>query len=347
MLRLFSLAALGVGCCLAQEKQTKEAEPAKENEKPKESQNSTPLPQKNSLKQLEEDLFRPLKTFSPSSSLDGVFTPPRSAPPRPVEDKKAREKRERDKDWVFMNPDDFMAQPTMEEIFNLPGKDKDGKDQKKLSPMERYYQRSAHWDDARDSHEKSGSKNPNEPRKPGAMTETDSQDDDSGLSPGLRESERKLKVLSGIDRLKQDKADKADAAGRNFFTDIFGLGKGMPTIAETEAKRKQKERMDDFKQLLGMPVTPSPGDSLDPLVGLRKPPSTALAIPSVSPTGIAPPPAKTPGTASQLGTIGGFSGSFASPFAPGGALAPQPVLEQPKPRTVQQSPSFNAPRRTF
>src|SRR5437879_10116167 len=97
---LYSLTVSGVVCSFAQEK-VAPAGPSKDTA----SQTASPS-QGNGLKQLEDDLFKPLKTFAPNSSLDGVFTPPaKPVAPTPREDKKARELRDRKKDWVFINPD--------------------------------------------------------------------------------------------------------------------------------------------------------------------------------------------------------------------------------------------------
>src|SRR5512137_1118385 len=58
---------------------------------------------KNGLKQLEEDLYRPLQSFAPKSSLEGVVAPPVRPPSSSViESKRVKELLERRKNWVFM-----------------------------------------------------------------------------------------------------------------------------------------------------------------------------------------------------------------------------------------------------
>src|SRR5438309_368181 len=75
---------------------------------------------KDGLKQLEEDLYRPLQTFTPKSSLDGFFDPPeRPRSAAVVPSKRARELLERKRNWIFLDPDDDSAGPTAESIFNL------------------------------------------------------------------------------------------------------------------------------------------------------------------------------------------------------------------------------------
>jgi hypothetical protein len=135
------------------------------------------------------------------------------------------------------------------------------------------------------------------------------------------------------------------------LTDIFGLGKNMPTIAETEAKKMQKARMDEFKQLLGMPVvSASGGDSLNPLAGLGNPAGKQVSsgLPSVGGTGsaLSSPFGRGSGSA-QLGTIGNFSSGLASPASGlASPFATPAVVDPPKPRTPPTA-SFTAPRRAF
>src|ERR1041385_6328737 len=60
------------------------------------------------LQQLEDDLGKPFQTFKPGSSLDGVFTPPMRPPSGPsVPSKRARELMEKQKNWIFMTPEDL------------------------------------------------------------------------------------------------------------------------------------------------------------------------------------------------------------------------------------------------
>src|SRR2546423_12032949 len=77
----------------------------------------------NGLKQLEDDLFKPLKkSFSPRNSLERILMTPPARPPveQVVPSKKAKEKMDREKNWVFMSPDDFAAGPTREGNFYIP-----------------------------------------------------------------------------------------------------------------------------------------------------------------------------------------------------------------------------------
>src|SRR5512147_1595955 len=63
---------------------------------------------KDGLKQLEEDLYKPLRSFTPKSSLEGVVAPPARPPSPPViQNKRVKELLERRKNWVFMTPKDL------------------------------------------------------------------------------------------------------------------------------------------------------------------------------------------------------------------------------------------------
>src|SRR2546423_15251976 len=96
MLNLCCVAALGLVSAFGQEKQEKSAEPAKEARQ--NGATSSPSQQQHGLKQVEEDLFKPLKTFTPKSSLDGVFVPPsKPLPPRRIDEKKFQDKLDREK----------------------------------------------------------------------------------------------------------------------------------------------------------------------------------------------------------------------------------------------------------
>jgi hypothetical protein len=346
-LGLFSWAFMGGSLCLGQEKPAKAPEPAKENG------TSIPAarPQQNGLRNLEEDLFKPLKTFAPNSSLDGVFSvPPRPAPQRPQEEKKVKEKRDREKNWVFMSPEELMAAPTVAEIFNVEGAEKAAKSEKKKSAFEQYYRRSFHLEEddfqanPKDEQKKRGSNS----RRTAAFGEApaDEEDEDnSGLSPGLRESQRTLKSLAGGDRSKE----KTMIQGNSLFTDIFGLTKNLPTAAEVEAKRVEKARMDQFKQILGMPPVPPSADSLNPLAGLGVPYNPVVA--QVGGLASEPSLSKATGPGAQLGAIPAFSSAFSQPAnersESSSFLNPAPVLESPKPHQAPVAPSFAAPRRPF
>ena len=98
--------------------------------------------QPDDLKQLEEELYRPLQSLAPESSLDGVVDLPTRPPATSVvQNKRVKDLLERRKNWVFMSPEDLLAAPTVDEILKAPERGPDGKEQKELPAFERYYKR--------------------------------------------------------------------------------------------------------------------------------------------------------------------------------------------------------------
>src|SRR2546423_13212075 len=182
--------------CLGQEKKEKATEPQKEG------QANAVKSQGNGLKKLEDDLFKPFKTLSPGTSLDGVFVPPQKPAARPQDDQKLREKRNRDKDWVFMTPDEILGGGSDDQFSNPAGDDKKTKEQKKLSPVEQYYLRSFHLEGSKkEQGGKSDARNKNKSSNsfsrsgvPGSLDEDD--ENDPALPASLRETQRSLKAFS-------------------------------------------------------------------------------------------------------------------------------------------------------
>src|ERR1039457_5517340 len=72
------------------------------------------LNKKESLKQMDEDLYQSFRSsFNQKSSLEGVTAPPPQRPaPSLIESKRAKDLLERRRNWVFMRPGDLVAEPT-------------------------------------------------------------------------------------------------------------------------------------------------------------------------------------------------------------------------------------------
>src|SRR2546426_8187858 len=114
---------------------------------PKSSEITTNLHQlsikRGGLRDFEVDLTKPFQQgFSSRSSLDGIAEQQIHyySPPPMIRFKKAKELLEREKNWALMNPEDLTKGPTPEEIFNLPEYGPDGKEKKKGSAVERFYE---------------------------------------------------------------------------------------------------------------------------------------------------------------------------------------------------------------
>ena len=189
---LVSVAVSGLLLCSAHAGGKDRGRPIEFSE-PKSDEVTTNLHQltskKDGLKQLEEDLYTPLQMFAPKSSLEGVAAPPVRPTTGPtIQSKRAKEMQERRKNWIFMTPEEMLAGPTVDEILKSPKYDANGREIKKLAPMEQYYRRLAAkrlgWDNF------GRSKDEDQFGRPKTSTLRDQLDshDDSDLPSGLRES---------------------------------------------------------------------------------------------------------------------------------------------------------------
>jgi hypothetical protein len=301
-------------------------------------------PKQNGLKQLEQDLFRPFETLAPKGSLDGAFVPSMQAPQPAapsVQSKRAKEMLERRRDWVFETPEEILAGPSSDDKWNRRDQDKESDDRLKLSPLERFYDRLY-------NKEKKGPKGNkldklSDSRKSGILPDDSEADDDADLPLGMRETQREMrKLLAPKDR----KEGSSSEPSRDGFSDIFGLGKNTRSHEELEM---QKERMDRYRELVGLPVTPRLAS--DPLKQFRDMVGLSHKSPDLSPT------MDTLGGLPQQNIFGAQSGSAAvapnTSLLPDGAkihttpsLAPAlPKIEPPK--TLPPPVTFGAPRRAF
>jgi len=306
------------------------------------------------LKQLEEDLFKPLKkTFSPENSLEGVLMgPTRPSGGTVIQSKKVKELLERQKDWVFMSPEDLTAGPTAEEIFNITEYGRDGLEKKKLSPMERYYFNGLEHKGAtnsaklRERDRKGHYYGSTGMREEGEEADSNEESKHSGKS-GEREDR-----LNRFFEPDPEKSEQSATAGHGTFSDIFGLGLTKPSPEWTKA---QNSRMEEFKQMLGLPPTPASGvEAFRALNGIAEP-MPKLANPFGGPDGSLSPP-QSSGFGSPFGTISPAPGAGALPAMNWKGLD-QPAFGQPSltpampkvelPNLTPPAPNFNVPRRAF
>jgi hypothetical protein len=211
-----------------------------------------------------------------------------------------------------------------------------------LSPMERYYQR-LYTKDKNESTRKAGKRDPlAESQKPGFLSsEPESADDDTDLPLGVREAQRETRKLLAPRERKEDSSTES----RSAFSDVFGLGKKAQTREDMEI---QKERLDRYKALVGLPVTPSL--ETDPLKPFRD------IVGTTPKTGLLPT-MDSLGTVPQQNIFGAQSGSAS--ITPNTSLLPEgasihtapslaPVLPKVEPpRTLPPPVTFGAPRRAF
>jgi len=298
---------------------------------------------KDSLRQLEEDLYKPLQMFPPKSSLEGVVAPPLRSPAGPViQNKRVKELLERRKNWIFMTPEDLLTGPTVEEILKSPQYEANGQEKKDLPAMEQYYRRLAA--------KRPGGDNLNQPKiddlfglpkTPNPRDQPASQDD-SNLPAELRESALALKQLSGLDT-EGDPFGRS--ATRNSFSDTFGLD-GNPSSREQVLAHKKY--MDEYRSIVdpgwqrpaaANPVNPFPGlaDAARPA---GKPAAGLGGLPSV---------ATHRGLEAQLDVTHPLLGPPGLPDLNAKALGqPRHALALPtveSPRVV--APTFTPPKRAF
>src|SRR5258708_2127717 len=98
------------------------------------------------FKQVEEDLFGPLKSsMHQAGSTEGVMSVPLLGPqqqqPRPVLSKHSKELLEQRRNWAFTDLNDLYPEPSMEEALGVKQLGDDGKEKKPLSAIEKYYER--------------------------------------------------------------------------------------------------------------------------------------------------------------------------------------------------------------
>jgi hypothetical protein len=342
---LTAVVSAGVGVCAVRADEKKGEQPSNSSGSSSRiaiSNSPSFKPKQNGLKQLEQDLFRPFENLSPKGSLDGAYVPsmpePQMAPPA-VQSKRAKELLERRRDWVFETPEEILPMQSTDDLANRSDKDKDSEDKTKLSPLERFYERL--YKEKKGVEKKENKRDEkSDSRKPGILADESDGDDDLGLPLGVRETQREMKKLLAPKERKETSTEPASA-----FSDVFGLGKATRSREEMEM---QRERMDRYKELVGLPVGPRlQSDQLQrfrDIVGTS--PRSAGLFPTMDTLGGLP----------QQNIFGAQSGSgtFApTSLLPEGAtihttpsLAPAlPKIEPPK--TMPPPVTFGAPRRAF
>jgi hypothetical protein len=267
--------------------------------------------------------------------------PPSPAPPV-IQSKRAKELLERRKNWIFMRPEDLIAEPTLEEILKTPEYGKDGRELKPVPALVRYYDRIAtkrpaasHPDQLKDD----DLFGPLRKSSPGDETAARG---DSDLPNGLKESTQALKNLFGLDA----GGDLSARSGtRGSFSDPFGLGDN--TLSKEQVLEHNK-LMDQYNSVLDpnwhRPAAANPFNQpfgLPEMGPVRK--SPAAGLPS------SPTPAPHTGLDAQMDVLNPMLGPAGLPDVNARALGqtrpalPLPSVESPK----VGAPTFVAPRRSF
>ena len=293
------------------------------------------------LRELEQDLFKPLQSFSLKGSLDGVEAPPvRMAPYRRPLSKKEKERLEQRRNWFLKSPDDLTSGPTVEEIFHLPEYGPDGKEKSKKSSVEKYYERLD-----RERLAERGLLKQDELLEARERSESldDLKEQDYGASPGgLTEQERTLRRLFNSQAAGTVVAPEP---GRSSFSDVFGQGNSMPSAEQLES---HKFTMKQFEQLFNSSHAPVTGaEPFNSLSGL----SSALTAPAPGGWDNLPGASSPGGVEAAWGAmtpplgVSGLQDFSAKGFEPLTPSAAQPKFEMPK---VARPPSvMDFPQRKF
>jgi hypothetical protein len=217
-------------------------------------------------KRFEKELKKNYKGLSLDNSLGGLPAPdnplPQTARPA-LQNKQLQEMIERRKEWIFMRPEDFTAGPSMEQTLGVREYDSDGQEKKKLSPMERYFENLWHRNDSGKDSKKDNKKDKRAAGSKSDDERTDDSDsafgfgdDDSGLPPGVKESEKKLRNMLDSD---SSKGILSHSQTHHSILDIFGLSGGNEMTPEQI--REHADYMKRYQQLLG-DSTQLPGSGL-------------------------------------------------------------------------------------
>ncbi|HOX59543.1 MAG TPA: hypothetical protein P5205_02125 [Candidatus Paceibacterota bacterium] len=300
---------------------------------------------KDGLKHLEEDLYKPLQTFTPKSSLDGVAAPlRRTLAPSAIQSKRVKELLERRKDWVFMTPEDLLAAPTVEQILKTPESEERSHTKEELLPMERYYQRLVREQALRvnpalekDNERFSPSWQPNAPEAASAKDEMD-------LPSGLKES---AEALMKVFESGKSESPFGQDSSLGSLSDPFGL-------ARKERSKDQvlqhKRLMDEYRTIVDPTWRPpTAANALDPALALAGPAPTAgkpsAGLPSVS------NPALRNGTDVAYDVLNPVLGPSPLPDVNAQAVgqtrstAGLPKVQER--RVIPRAPDFTAPKRPF
>jgi len=333
----------------------------KANESQADSSNSSKeKPKSDSLRDLEDQIFRSFKTPPKGPLTSPGPEPARTPPPTSIQSKRAKELQDR-KDWVFMQPEELMAVPTVEELLNLAPLDKKEKSKDKLSPMESYLDRLYHPEGTENRKKepygdlapfgslKKKNRDKNNEQDPSSNYGNDDQTE-AELPEGVREMQHKLK--NKLSETEQRGLGVVSPQNRSFFSDIFGLdvkAREIPSPLELEA---QKRRMDQLTTLYGFqPAPPSMAEPNNPTTGLVQfGPSVPKAPAPVTPNR---------GSAVSGNNLLNTTQPGITPLVDPGVLpevakftiqppAFSPPLPKPEPtRVTPPMPNFNAPRRAF
>lgn len=298
--------------------------------------------QKSALKSLEEELKKPLDLFDVTGTGDiGKVAPLRQLPPPNLNSKHLKElleKKEKQKDWVFETPGDSGSELTPEEIFKISEFGSDGQLKKKMTPLERFYERLERQPAGR-TNQTNGDESFLTEKNPDGRDEPTSLSTEKNREPVAKTATPTSKQLLGDD---PGSTFPADPGKTRSLSEILSFGQ----VESPETIRARAARLQEFKQLLEPRTASPPGAGGGTMTLFNRAPATGFTPPpGLEPLSIAsprdsfsPPPTSVSAPPRPQG-IPGIASGFPS-------LTPTPLPVEP-PRSPLASPTFNLPKRKF
>jgi len=280
------------------------------------STNVNQLREPNGLKSLEDDLSRPLQSFRPGDSLEGIGVRPMTPPT--IRSTRSKDSQDRRRNWMFATPEELI-------LGTAPEDERDGK-YKDLSPMERYIERLS-----------AGRKgNTNQPGTGGLNWRKPSESWEGPLS-GPEKSIEIPDEFSSTERSLRKLFDSGPTPGvfapgvaPSGFVDLFKFNSDrMPTPETLRIEREHKTRIENFKKIWDLPSARTP---------VFAPASSSFGTPSWGVNNSAAPQKP---VAPLFGAPGSSIAGLPAPAAP--ALITPAVT----PPLQQQRMEFGVPRRQF
>jgi hypothetical protein len=298
---------------------------------------------KDGLRQLEEDLARSLGGFKPGipSEGDPAARPARLQPGPAIQNKRARDQKERRKNWVFMSPEDPGAGLSVEDLFNIPGYGPDGQEKNHLSPLELFYQNLDRRYSGKAESKPFAEKDPFGMRKETAPRDAAGSSEDANLPKGVKDTEQRLKRLLGADA-----TGLTPARTHGTLSDIFGLG---DQNRSPEQELAHKAYMREYQRWLEAPTVAAgtgPANILGTTASSGGPASYssgpgALSIPAHSPG-----PAPRVDFANPALAVGTLPDVNAKVLNQWNSMYTPPKIELPK-TVAPPPPPSEVPRRKF
>jgi hypothetical protein len=288
------------------------------------------------LKQIEEDIFRPLEnTLTPRDSLQGVpAVPYRPEPAVVIPSKRAQELLERQRNWIFMTPAEVLGASKAEETLKSSGLETEMVEKEKTSAMQRYYLSLSHQGNGVAGDQAFGDTT--------AKNSADPKPETRRYSPEVARREEDLRKL-----MSDSDAPVTSNSQRRPLSDIFGMGEPALT---PEQVAQQKLRREEYRQLFSLPMPATSSlEPVNPLLGQgsefsQTAPNRAPERPThnvASGFGF-PDPTRAPSLATALPKLPDVNSVLQSP-----GVTPQFKPPEPPVRTPPPSPTFLAPRRSF